>query len=80
MISGSYWSRNAWHTEIYNFDFIENYRCFGTLNQFYLENPINLIKSSKTSVILDKTEVVDLCVPSISRPVAPRDHFLNAGL
>ena len=47
---------------------------------FYRENQIKVTKSSKTSVILDKTKAVDLCVPSISRPVAPRDHFFIAGL
>ena len=80
MISGSYWFKNDRINEIYNFGFIEIYRCFGTDDQFLLENQVNLIKSSKTSVNLDKTEVVDLCEPCISRPVAPRDHFSNAGL
>ena len=80
MISGSYWSRNAWLTEIYNFGFIEIYRCFGTDDHFLLENQVNLINSSKTSVNLDKTEVVDLVDAVIFEPVAPRDHFSNAGL
>ena len=60
MISGSYWFKNDRINEIYNFGFIEIYRCFGTDDQFLLENQLNLIKSSKTSVNLDKTEVVNL--------------------
>ena len=35
---------------------------------------------SETSVNLDKTEVVDLVDAVIFEPVAPRDHFSNAGL
>ena len=42
-----------------------------------LENPTKNQKSEKTSVILDKTEVVELIELIIFRPVAPRDHFLN---
>ena len=80
MISGSYWFKNHRINEIYNFGFIEIYRCFGTDDQFLLKNPLNLIKSSKTSVNLDKIEAVDLVDAVIFEPVAPRDHFSNAGL
>ena len=79
MISGSYWFKNDRINEIYNFSFIEIYRCFGTDDQFLLENLIILIKSSKTSVNFDKTEVVDPVDAVIFEPVAPRDHFSNAG-
>ena len=50
------------------------------MTNFLLENPMNLIKSSKTSVNFDKTEVVDLVDAVIFEPVAPRDHFSNVGL
>ena len=79
MISGSYWSRNAWLTEIYNLGFIEICRCLGTYDYFLLENQINLIEISKASANLNKTELVNLCEPCITRSVAPRDHYSNAG-
>ena len=76
MISGSYWFKNDRINEIYNFGFIEIYRCFGTVDQIYWIFLKKLVIGSKTSVSLDKTEVVDLVDAVIFEPVAPRDHCL----
>ena len=45
-----------------------------------LSNPTESYTYPKASVILDKTEVVDLEILIKTRPVAPRDHFSNDGL